>query len=733
MRPSTSPTGPLSTAHAPSPGNAASTTSAPVTSTARRSLGLRAQLLVMGVGSVALTAVLLTAAGAYQSATLAGRAGDDVRALTSSSLTTTVLQAESLVETQVATVTSRLESDLGVAQQVLATQGAVELGAPVTWRATNQTTGDATDVTLPRMSVGGTWLGQNTDLSTATPVVDDIAELLGEAVTVFQRVDGTGDMLRVATTVPTADGARAIGTYIAAKAADGSPNAVVSALLSGESYFGTAQVVGETYVTGYGPLTDASGEVVGAIFVGLPQTDVDAPLRAALAQIAIGDVGYVTVTDAAGAYVVPPPGASEGDSALDATDADGSAYTQQITDALAAADGGHVQTTVTLPTEGRATVEAGSFPAWGWTIAAWGFDSDLEAVPRQLEAGSAELLRNLALVGVVVAALIAGLVVWASGRITARLGRLTDALRRVAGRDLSVTVVPEGSDEIGTMGVALREAVDGMRTAVQRMEASAGSLDATAEGLGGSSRALEGIASDAQERASEAAGSASVVSSEVQAVTAAMTEMRTSIDSVGHDVRAASEQAARAVTLISEASESAERLGGSSSQIAAVLRTVTTIAEQTNLLALNATIEAARAGDAGKGFAVVAGEVKELSQQTARAIDAITPVLDAVTTDAGDVTVGISRIAQAMTEVNERQSSVAAVVEQQVMTTTEIERNLVRAAGSSTDIAENVALVATTSQATSQQVGEVRDVVDGLGRVAAELADGVREFTLVAR
>lgn len=64
---------------------------------------------------------------------------------------------------------------------------------------------------------------------------------------------------------------------------------------------------------------------------------------------------------------------------------------------------------------------------------------------------------------------------------------------------------------------------------------------------------------------------------------------------------------------------------------------------------------------------------------------------------------------------------------------TEIERTLVSAAGSSTDIAENVALVATTSQSTSQQVGEVRDAVDGLGRVASELADGVREFTLVAR
>ncbi|MBI9113542.1 methyl-accepting chemotaxis protein [Sanguibacter suaedae] len=699
----------------------------------RRGLGLRSQLLLTGVGSVVLTAVLLTAAGAWQSAGLAEQAGADVRALNESSLETTVQQAESLVATQVTTVTARLESDLGVAQQVLATEGTLELGEPVAWRATNQTTGDATDITLPRMSVGATWLGQNRDLSTPTPVVDDIASLLGEAVTIFQRVDETDDMLRVATTVPTADDTRAIGTYIAATAPDGTPNAVVAALLAGESFFGTAQVVGETYVTGYGPLLDGSGEVIGAIFVGLPQADVDAPLRAALADITIGTDGYVTVTDAAGAYVVPPPGAVAGDSALDATDADGTPYTQSLVDAVAAAEGEHARARLTLPTAGAATVEVGAFPAWGWTIAAWGFDSDLEAVPQQLEQGASDLLRDLALVGLLVAALIAGLVVWTSGRITARLARLTDALRRVAGRDLSVTVVPEGTDEIGVMGEALREAVDGMRTAVERMGASADALHTTADGLGGSSRTLEGIAADAQGRASEAAGSASVVSSEVQAVTAAMTEMRTSIDSVGHDVRAASEEAHRAVGLIAEASESAERLGGSSSQIAAVLRTVTAIAEQTNLLALNATIEAARAGDAGKGFAVVAGEVKELAHQTATAIDAIAPVLDAVTTDAGDVTASITRIAGSMSEVSERQSSVAAVVQQQAITTTEIERNLVSAAAGSTDIAENVARVATTSRATSEQVGEVRGVVDGLGRVAAELTDGVREFTLVGR
>lgn len=54
------------------------------------------------------------------------------------------------------------------------------------------------------------------------------------------------------------------------------------------------------------------------------------------------------------------------------------------------------------------------------------------------------------------------------------------------------------------------------------------------------------------------------------------------------------------------------------------------IADRTNLLALNATIEAARAGESGKGFAVVADEVHKLAEQVGGSVTEIAAIINDV-------------------------------------------------------------------------------------------------------
>ena len=89
--------------------------------------------------------------------------------------------------------------------------------------------------------------------------VDEIGkEDLGMSATLF--VKAGDEYIRVATSVLLPDGTRAVGTVLAPPALD--------SIKAGKPYYGEVEVLGMRYVTGYEPIKDASGEIIGAYFVG---------------------------------------------------------------------------------------------------------------------------------------------------------------------------------------------------------------------------------------------------------------------------------------------------------------------------------------------------------------------------------------------------------------------------------------------------------------------------------
>ena len=109
----------------------------------------------------------------------------------------------------------------------------------------------------------------STKMNNNFTIVDEVATEGGPgmAASLFVKVGveqarGTvsEEYTRVATTVRLPDTRRAVGTAL------GSP--ALESIRAGVPYYGEVDVLGRAYITRYEPIKDASGETIGAYFVG---------------------------------------------------------------------------------------------------------------------------------------------------------------------------------------------------------------------------------------------------------------------------------------------------------------------------------------------------------------------------------------------------------------------------------------------------------------------------------
>jgi methyl-accepting chemotaxis protein len=156
--------------------------------------------------------------------------------------------------------------------------------------------------------------------------------------------------------------------------------------------------------------------------------------------------------------------------------------------------------------------------------------------------------------------------------------------------------------------------------------------------------------------------------------------MAASIQEIARSSTEAASNARSAVQVAEGTTSAVARLGEAGAEISKIVKVIGSIAAQTNLLALNATIEAARAGAAGQGFAVVANEVKDLARETAAATDEISQMIESVQTETETAVEAMQRITSVIESINQIQASIAAAVEEQTATTTDISTNVTSAA-----------------------------------------------------
>jgi methyl-accepting chemotaxis protein len=301
-------------------------------------------------------------------------------------------------------------------------------------------------------------------------------------------------------------------------------------------------------------------------------------------------------------------------------------------------------------------------------------------------------------------------------------------LSALADGDLTGDPGIDSRDEVGQMAAALTRAGTSLRHTISTLATSAADLAASTTELSVTSTHISAQAQESADQTAIVAGAADTVSSNVQTLAAGAEQMQAAIGEIASNAGQAARIAHDAVTTVAGTTTTIAQLGESSIGISEVLRVITSIAEQTNLLALNATIEAARAGEAGKGFAVVAGEVKELAQQTAAATEDIARRVTAIQTSSVEATAAVDNIRQIIANINDYQATIAAAVEEQTATTTEMQRNVAEAAHGSTEIAANITAVASAAHATRDGVDAGQATIAQLGQMATDLQGLVGHF-----
>jgi len=119
-------------------------------------------------------------------------------------------------------------------------------------------------------------------ISYSTELVDHLAELTGDTVTLF-----LGDT-RVATTVRSVNGERAVGTKVSDIVAQ-------TVLKDGQIYLGEANVVGQLYQTAYEPIRDSNGDIIGIFYVGISRSYTQAFIVNSLIRVASFGLGLTVI------------------------------------------------------------------------------------------------------------------------------------------------------------------------------------------------------------------------------------------------------------------------------------------------------------------------------------------------------------------------------------------------------------------------------------------------------
>jgi len=611
-------------------------------------LSYRARITILTIFAVAIPVVLIQYFSINLQQRIAEKAESELMILAETNIKQIAKDAYSICEASNEMISSKNSLALKLLSNEINKKGGFQLSKElVEWKARNQYTNETKLIKLPKLLAGSQWFGQVEAFSNYSLIVDDVTKIVGGTVTIFQRINGSGDMLRVSTTVPNSDGNRAIGTFIPAINPDGTNNTVVEKILKGERYFGMAYVVNDWYGTIYEPIYDKDKHITGMIYSGEKLNTIQT-LRKALKSIKVGKTGYVfvlgTIEPHKGRYIISKDGTRDGDYILDETDASGRKFVKELSDKAVKLKSNETITfeyTWRNPNDSVAHNRVAAlvyFEQWGWIIGASTYEEDYYDTKDSINSILGDLRTNLIIIATITLVLIVIIASFISKKMTTPLLFITKISDKIADGYLAeakaliedfkikhkLTAINKTiRDEALILMFSFDKMLGKLESLIGQVQKSGIQVSSTVNQISASARELEATIAEQAALTNEVSASSREIAQTSQRLantTDNLNHMATDTNNIAiggldklDDIRSNLDNMLSSSTGIYE---KLDIIKNKTKNINNIVTAITKVANQTNLLSLNASIEAERAGDAGSGFAIVAREIRRLADQT---------------------------------------------------------------------------------------------------------------------